>query len=394
MAKKKEKIEENQELNTEEKEKKEAIDLVNSLKKNLNSYFKKEVMISGEDIIKEMKYQYLPTPSLILNKALNGGFLKGKTVEISGSNNSGKTYLCYQTIANDMKNNPKAIWLWIDLEGDFNPDACFGLFGVDPDRLLVQPVSQDGAEATLDALIALITEAGDKLSGFVLNSISALAPKDEIANSLDKQNIAQLARIMSKFLRVINGKYKDSKLVAIFINQLRTNVGSYGGGQTTTGGLAMGYFASQRIQMRKVKTDASLDENEYMQVKVKIDKNRGAIGNPNASIMLYIKYGEGIDYVYELINLAKEQELIQVKGGGNFIYTSNSGEEIKVRGAKNLIQYFKDNEELRKELEAKVNLDSGVNKLSSEEIEEIQKQEEEMQTVIKQMDSNSFSFGE
>lgn len=171
---------------------------------------------------KDLKIEYLQSPSHEFNAMLNGGIGVGRIVEFYGENSSGKTSMAIEIIAHNQKINPDFIAGWFETEGSIDEEILKS-FGVDMDRLIYWDQTELGAEQGLDVLRGLI--ASKQFDMIVVNSVAGLAPKKEIEDDIEKQNVALTARMMSKLMRVITGICFKSKTSMVFINQVRTNVG-------------------------------------------------------------------------------------------------------------------------------------------------------------------------
>lgn len=197
----------------------------------------KHALSFATDRIDDLRFEFIPTPSENINAALGGGFVRGRIAEVAGENSSGKTSLLLETIAQDMKRDPDAIYGWFETENSFDPDYAFNVKGIDPDRLIVWEVSDEGAESGLDTLEMLIRSNTLKMIG--INSVTGLVPKKELTNEMEKQEVAIQARMMSKLMRKITAIAGKTKTAVVFVNQMRTNVGvMYGDPNTTTGRIA------------------------------------------------------------------------------------------------------------------------------------------------------------
>lgn len=171
---------------------------------------------------KDLKIEYLQSPSHEFNAMLAGGIGVGRITEFYGENSSGKTSMAIEIIAHNQKANPDFVAGWFETEGSID-EEILASFGIDMDRLVYWDQTEVGAEQGLDILRALI--ASNEFDLIVCNSVAGLAPKKEIEDDIEKQNVALTARMMSKLMRVITGICFKTKTSMIFINQVRTNVG-------------------------------------------------------------------------------------------------------------------------------------------------------------------------
>lgn len=294
------------------------------------------------------RIDFLPTPSIELNVALGGGFARGKIIELFGEHSSGKTSLALETIALDMKNNPDSYWGWYETEGSFDLEYAMQFDGFDPDRFVLWHIEDEGAEKGLDFLEAMIRTG--QFTGIVVNSVAGLTPKSEMESEMEKQSVGLQARMMSKLMRKITGIASKNKCTVIFINQLRTNVGvMYGDPNVTTGGRALSFYASQRINMRRAKLEKSdgIAEDEGIKVVCKVAKNRFATGNQQCSYIAL--YGKGIDRVRGVANAALEHGFVEQSGAWIYYPTKDNpatlpdGEVAKWQGAAKFLEYLREN---------------------------------------------------
>lgn len=275
----------------------------------------------------------IPTPSLELNDALHCGGFSG-IVELFGANSSGKTSLAIDTIVKAQKEDEDFLVAWLETEGSVTEQILLD-HGVDMDRLVF--VSQDSvgnAESALDVLRGLINKE-ELFDMIVVNSVAGLAPKKETEDDLDKQNIALIARTMSKFFRVANNDLNKNNITAVFINQVRDNVGQmFGDPATTTGGKALGFYASQRIRMAQNKIMAAdpIKEEDGVKISCIIKKNRFAgMHSPYSKCTYYATYKNGIDSVVALPQLLLDAGIMTKKGAW-WYYTDSNGNIITLDG--------------------------------------------------------------
>lgn len=347
----------------------------------------KHVLSFASDRKDELRYEFIPTPSENVNSALNGGFARGKIIEVAGESGSGKTSFMLETIGLDHKHDPESIWGWLDTEGDFDWDYATQK-GIDPDRLMLWEVDDVGAESGLDTLEMLIRS--NALKGVVVNSVTGLTPKKELENEMEKQEVALQARMMSKLMRKITAISNRTKTSVVFINQLRTNVGvMYGDPNTTTGGKALGFFATQRINLRKVKVqkEDGITEDDGIKVNVKVAKNRAAYDNPYKATSYTAIFGEGIDKIRELVALAQE---FNIATTGSWIYVGTSKEDcmewndekLAFNGKAKFLDYVRNNEDFQDWLLEEIRTKRTHKTLSAEEIETIENEEKALELAF------------
>ena len=307
------------------------------------------VMRLGENT--HMTVEHISTGSLSLDIALGiGGLPRGRIVEIYGPESSGKTTLSLHCIAEGQKNGGNVAF--IDVEHALDPVYAAAL-GVDVDSLLVsQP---DTGEDALEIAEALIRSGA--IDVIVIDSVAALVPKAEIEGEMGDSHVGLQARLMSQALRKLAGAINKSNCVAIFINQLREKVGViYGNPEVTTGGRALKFYSSVRIDIRRIETLKVNGEMVGSRTRAKVVKNK--IAPPFKEAEFDIMYGEGISRVGELIDLAVKADVMQ-KSGAWFYY----GETRLGQGRDNVKELLKSDDRLRNEIEAK--LWENVDKLST-----------------------------
>jgi len=290
----------------------------------------------------KMQVEVIPTGSLQLDFALGvGGLPKGRIVEIYGPESSGKTTVALHCVAEAQKMGGTAAF--IDAEHALDPVYAEKL-GVDIDELYVaQP---DNGEQALDICEALVRSGAIDI--VVIDSVAALVPKAEIEGDMGDSHVGLQARLMSQALRKLAGVISKTNAVAIFINQLREKVGvMYGNPETTTGGKALKFYASVRIDIRK--SEAIKDGSEIVgnRTKIKIVKNK--VAPPFRTCVVDMLYGEGISREGELLDIAVEQDLVQKAGA----WYSYNGERIG-QGRDNARRFFKENPEAYDEVEKKI----------------------------------------
>ena len=288
--------------------------------------------------------EVIGTGSLMLDIALGiGGLPKGRVVEIYGPESSGKTTLTLQAIAECQKKG--GVCAFIDAEHALDP-VYAGKLGVKIEDMLVsQPDTGEQALEIADMLVR--SNAVDMV---VIDSVAALTPKAEIEGEMGDQLPGLQARLMSQALRKLTGNIKRSNCLIIFINQLRMKIGAMMPGQSpevTTGGNALKFYASVRLDIRRIGAIKKGDEIIGNQTKIKVVKNK--LAPPFKQIVTEILYGEGISREGELIDMGVEAKLVDKAGA----WYSCNGERIG-QGKENARQYLKDNPKMAEELEAKL----------------------------------------
>ena len=292
--------------------------------------------------------QVIPTGSLALDIALGiGGLPRGRVVEIYGPESSGKTTVALHAVANAQAAG--GIAAFIDAEHALDPEYARKL-GVDIDALIVsQP---DTGEQALEIADMLIRSGA--LDIIVIDSVAALVPKAEIEGDMGDSHVGLQARLMSQALRKITGALSASGTTAIFINQLREKIGVfYGNPETTTGGKALKFYASVRLDVRRTATIKDGEQPIGNRTKVKVVKNKMAPPFKQAEFDIF--YGEGISKVSGVIDMAVESGVVQ-KSGSWYTYE----EDQLGQGKEKVRQFLKDNPELMEEIEHKVKVRLGI----------------------------------
>ena len=334
MAKK----EENNEQLTPQQQKMKA--LMAAMQKIEKDFGKGSIMKMGDEKVENV--EVIPTGSIGLNAALGvGGYPKGRIIEIYGPESSGKTTLAIHAIAECQKAG--GIAAFIDAEHAFDRFYAEKL-GVDIDNLYIsQP---DNGEQALEIADQLIRSSAIDI--LVIDSVAALTPKKEIEGDMGDSAVGLHARLMSQALRKLTGTISKTNTTCIFINQLREKIGvMFGNPETTTGGNALKFYASVRLDIRKVTAIKDGDQVIGNQVRVKVIKNK--VAPPFRKAEFEITFGEGISKVGELVDLGTELDIIK-KSGSWFSY-----EDSKLAQGRDAVKaLLKDNPELCEEIEAKI----------------------------------------
>ena len=301
---------------------------------------KGSVMRMGDRVVEPV--EAIPTGSLMLDIALGiGGLPKGRVVEIYGPESSGKTTLTLQAIAECQKQGGTAAF--IDAEHALDPIYAAKL-GVNVDDLLLsQP---DTGEQALEIADMLVRSGSVDI--LVIDSVAALTPKAEIEGEMGDQLPGLQARLMSQALRKLTGNIKRSNTLVIFINQIRMKIGvMFGSPETTTGGNALKFYASVRLDIRRIGAIKKGDEIIGNQTKIKVVKNK--LAPPFKQVVTEILYGEGISREGELIDMGVDAKLVE-KAGAWYSY----GDERIGQGKDNARGYLRDNPQVAARLEAEL----------------------------------------
>ncbi|MBK1988579.1 recombinase RecA [Sphaerospermopsis aphanizomenoides BCCUSP55] len=313
-----------------------------------------------------MRVETISTGALTLDLALGGGLPKGRVIEIYGPESSGKTTVALHAIAEVQRNG--GIAAFVDAEHALDPTYA-GALGVDIENLLVsQP---DTGEAGLEIVDQLVRSAAVDI--VVIDSVAALVPRAEIEGDMGDAHVGLQARLMSQALRKITGNIGKSGCTVIFINQLRQKIGvTYGSPETTTGGNALKFYASVRLDIRRIQTLKKGTDEFGNRVKVKVAKNK--VAPPFRIAEFDIIFGKGVSTLGCLVDLAEETGVLLRKGA----WYSYNGDNIS-QGRDNAIKYLEEKPEFADKIKEQVRekLDKGavvsansVTKVSDDEEEE------------------------
>jgi len=331
---------------TNSPEKEKALNLV--LNQIERTFGKGSIMRLGDAT--RMKVETISSGAITLDLALGGGLPKGRIIEIYGPESSGKTTLALHAVAEVQKAGGVAAF--VDAEHALDPTYSSAL-GVDIENLLVsQPDSGESALEIVDQLVR--SSAVDIV---VIDSVAALVPRAEIEGEMGDTQVGLQARLMSKALRKIAGNIGKSGCTVIFLNQLRQKIGiTYGSPEVTTGGNALKFYCSVRLDIRRIQTLKKASEGEYgIRAKVKVAKNK--VAPPFRIAEFDIIFGQGISRLGCLVDLAEQTGVINRKGA----WYSYNGDNI-AQGRDNSVRYIEENPEFAATIEREVReqLDMGA----------------------------------
>jgi len=331
--------------NTETSGKQKALNIV--LGQIERSFGKGAIMRLGDAT--RMKVETISTGALTLDLALGGGLPKGRVIEIYGPESSGKTTVALHALAEVQRNG--GIAAFVDAEHALDPTYAAAL-GVDIDNLLVsQP---DNGESALEIVDQLVRSAAVDI--VVIDSVAALVPRAEIEGDMGDIHVGLQARLMSQALRKITGNIGKSGCTVLFINQLRQKIGvTYGSPETTTGGNALKFYASVRLDIRRIQTLKKGTDEFGNRVKVKVAKNK--VAPPFRVAEFDIIFGKGVSTIGCLVDIAEETGVLLRKGA----WYSYSGENIS-QGRDNAIKYLEEKPEFAAKVKEQVleKLDKGA----------------------------------
>jgi len=311
-----------------------------------------------------LKVAVIPTGSLSLDLALGvGGIPRGRVTEIYGPESSGKTTLCQHIVAEAQKIG--GVCAFIDMEHALDPDYAMRC-GVNIDELYIsQP---DTGEQALEITETLVRSGAVDL--IAIDSVAALVPRAEIEGDMGDSPMGMQARLMSQALRKLSGVIKQTNTAVIFTNQLRQKIGvMFGNPETTTGCMALKFYASVRLDIRRIESIKAGQEAVGNRVRVRVKKNK--VAPPFRSAEFDIMYNEGISRVGGLLDIGVEMGLIEKRGS---FYSYN--EERLAQGRENAKQALRENLAIADEIEQRIRIESG---LQSELVEEAVSEENEEQ---------------
>ena len=313
--------------------------------------------LGGENAVQEI--EATSTGSLGLDIALGiGGLPKGRIIEIYGPESSGKTTLTLHCVAEEQKKG--GICAFVDAEHALDPQYAKKL-GVNLDELLIsQP---DTGEQALEIVDTLVRSGA--VSMVVVDSVAALTPKSELEGDMGDSNVGVQARLMSQAMRKLTGSIARSKCMVIFINQIRMKIGvMFGSPETTTGGNALKFYSSVRLDIRRIGAIKDRDEVVGNSTRVKVVKNK--VAPPFKQVEFDIMYGEGISKTGELLDLGVKAGVVD-KSGAWFSYA----DERLGQGRENAKQFLRDNPEIAYQIEDKIRAAHGLDFHMNEENDDV-----------------------
>ena len=302
--------------------------------------------LGGDNPLPEM--EVTSTGSLGLDIALGvGGLPKGRIIEIFGPESSGKTTLALHCVAEEQKEG--GVCAFVDAEHALDPQYAKKL-GVDLDELLIsQP---DAGEQALEITDTLVRSGA--VNVVVVDSVAALTPRSELEGDMGDSSVGVQARLMSQAMRKLTGSISRSNCIVIFINQIRMKIGvMFGSPETTTGGNALKFYSSVRLDIRRIGAIKDRDEVVGNQTRVKVVKNK--VSPPFRQVEFDIMYGEGISKTGELLDLGVKANVVE-KSGAWYSY----GDERIGQGRENAKSFLKDNKSVAQEIEQKIRVAHGL----------------------------------
>ncbi|MBX3003390.1 MAG: recombinase RecA [Anaerolineales bacterium] len=323
--------------------------LQNALEQITKRWGEGSIMRLGET--ESMAVESIPTGSLSLDLALGvGGVPRGRVSEIYGPESSGKTTICQHIVAEVQKRGGTAAY--VDMEHALDPNYA-ARCGVDVEKLLVsQP---DTGEQALEIAEALVRSGA--VDVVIVDSVAALVPRSEIEGDMGDATMGMQARLMSQALRKLSGVIRQTNTAVVFTNQLRQKIGvMFGNPETTTGGMALKFYASVRMDVRRIQSIKDGQEIVGSRTRVRVVKNK--VSAPFRTAEFDIMYNEGISKAGDLLDLASQMDII-TKRGSHYLY----GEERLGQGRENAKAFLRENTNLASEIEGKVRAQADPNML-------------------------------
>jgi len=320
--------------------------LENALRQIEKQFGKGSIMKLGEST--HMQVETIPSGSLALDIALGiGGFPRGRIIEVYGPESSGKTTVALHAIAEVQKAGGQAAF--IDAEHALDPSYASKL-GINIDDLLLsQP---DTGEQALEIAEALVRSGAVDI--IVIDSVAALVPKAEIEGEMGDSHVGLQARLMSQALRKLSGAINKSKVIAIFINQLREKVGvMFGNPETTPGGRALKFYSTIRLDVRRIETIKQGNDMVGNRTRIKVVKNK--VAPPFKQADIDIMYGEGISKEGSIIDIGSEMDIVQKSGAWYSFNNDRLGQ-----GRENAKQFLKENPQIADTIEKKIRENSNL----------------------------------
>ncbi|MFE5319525.1 recombinase RecA [Paenibacillus sp. NPDC056579] len=338
--------------------------LENALRQIEKQFGKGSIMKLGEST--HMQVETIPSGSLALDIALGiGGFPRGRIIEVYGPESSGKTTVALHAIAEVQKAGGQAAF--IDAEHALDPLYASKL-GINIDDLLLsQP---DTGEQALEIAEALVRSGAVDI--IVIDSVAALVPKAEIEGEMGDSHVGLQARLMSQALRKLSGAINKSKVIAIFINQLREKVGvMFGNPETTPGGRALKFYSTVRLDVRRVETIKQGNDMVGNRTRIKVVKNK--VAPPFKQADIDIMYGEGISKEGSIIDIGSEMDIIQKSGAWYSFNNDRLGQ-----GRENAKQFLKENPQIADVIEKKIRENSNLIVANGSDLTDTDEDEEDL----------------
>ena len=368
---------------------KERLKTLDSISSQMNKKFGKVVMGrigDNPEIMERLKIKFIPTPSLELNEATGGGFPRRRCSIITGKEDSGKTSLVLETIAKNQKEDPNFVAGWLETENSLEEDYIINTFGIDPERFFLIPMDTTvGAEKTLDIVQSII--AAGSLDLFCINSLRCLVPSKDMENAMEDVSVATAARLNSKMTKRLNAIVAQNDIAFILIGHLSTSIGSMSRDNLElSGGLAIRYWSQLTLDLRRnaIMAGDPIGQEEGVKIAVKIKKNHCIPSRfPYARVTYYAIFGEGIEQYLSALDLGEKAGIIQK--GGAWIYWREGDKELgKFNGKAAYREYMKEHPDVFQKFLAHIKGEGiEVEKLSEDEVKEIQSEEKLLEENIK-----------
>ena len=354
---------------------------------------KKVVGRIGADpaIMDKLRIKYIPSNSTDFNIATGGGYPRSRCVVISGVEDSGKTSRVLEDIGYNMSIDPEFVACWVESEKSLEKDFVCETFKIDPERFVfIEYDAKKGAEGVLDMLYGFMSAV--KFDLVCINSLKCLTPKKILDGDFDQATPAIAARLNSLMTQKFTALVSDSETAFVLITHVYTGIGTYGSPSVIAGGRAIRYWAALMLTFNKVKVDDSdpIDKDEGVHIRCKVGKNHCAPDrNPYVTFDYFALFGQGTEQIMSKVQSMCDAGILDVKSGVYRVFDEDGNEVWKIRGKGNYRTYMLDNPEFFKGLVDRLeNGGSTIKNMTSEEIEEVKKLEEEDKAIAENLQSN------
>lgn len=346
----------------------EKLQRLKDIASEINSKAKNVVCGSiDDDVIRDkLNIKFVPTPNDDLNEAIGGGFPRGTLTIVSGLPDSGKTGLLLETIGKNMQKDPKFTALWLESEHSLSWDYMINTFGIDPTRFVFVQSSKDGAEIALDRCEKFLHSGA--IDMFVINSLRALVPRENLEKSIAENTMATQARMNTKMVNKYSDIISANDIAFVIVQHLTTQIGSYGDPFTVGGGYFIKHMCLLLLDMRKqsvLDTDP-IDKTEGMKIMISVKKNHVTPRiYPYVKVLHYVIYDEGTEVILTTLNKAIKQGIINAAGA----WLSWPERDLKWQGKENFRKYMRENPD---DLESLRKVTFGdVEELTDQELQEL-----------------------
>lgn len=379
--------------------------IINGIVDNINKKAGEVIvgLASSREMKEKLTINYIPFPSHKLNIAVGGGIPIGKTTQIVGEQDSGKTTVLLETISIKQKEDPNFIVAWLETENSLNSDHL-AMFGIDPSRFLFIPY-EDGAagEACVEQIRAFVQSG--VLNMVVVNSVKALMPSAEFDKDLKTQSIGSHARFISRVMGILNPTISKHKVALVLVNHLTTEIGKmHGDPLVAASGRAIRYYSILTLDFRKKTIQDNVDpivgnKEDFMKIGVSVRKNHCmVVKNPYVKCDYFVQYGKGTDTSGEILSVAIDSDILSQSGAWIREYDADGevrvlpdGTHAKWNGKKALKTYIDNAPDYLKYLEERVAGNISVQSMTEEEVQEIIREENRGRDFLEAIENDDMS---